>query len=377
MLLAAAAALLWHGSVHGQGDAERELERVRAEIEAVNDELASRLRSRDANTQALESIERERASTTRELADLDARTRELEARGRALTEQIAAAGRRLGAERGALAEQVRMSYMTGRRELVKLLLSQDSPATLGRMIVYYDYVNRARSKRIAAVRAELESLERLTAESEQVRTRLAAVRAETETELARLERQRGERAAVVARLEDSIASAGAELESLEREERRLAELVERLGEATAAFPVDVDEPFGELKGRLAWPVPGRLASAFGGPRNGGPMRWNGVVLESPSGTPVRAVHAGRVAFSDWLPGLGLLVIVDHGGGYMSLYGYNQALYKEAGDWVAPGEPIAQVGDTGGQPQPSLYFEIRHAGDPIDPRAWVAGAPAAP
>jgi septal ring factor EnvC (AmiA/AmiB activator) len=369
--------VLWQCPVLSQVDAERELEQVRVEIETVSEELASQMRSRDANVRALESIERALASTARELADLNARTRELEARGRELTAQMSAAEQRLGAEREALAEQVRMSYLTGRQELFELLLNQESPATLGRMMVYYDYLNRARSSRIEAVGAELDSLERLAEESDRVRARLETVRARTRAEHARLERQRRERAAVLTRLDDSIATGAEALESLERDEQRLAELVERLREATAAFPVDADEPFGDLEGRLTWPVPGRLASDFGEPRNGGPMRWNGVMLESPSGTLVRAVYSGRIAFSDWLPGLGLLIIVDHGGGYMSLYGHNQALFKQAGDWVAPGEPLGQVGDSGGQAAPSLYFEIRHEGDPVNPHEWVAGAPAPP
>jgi septal ring factor EnvC (AmiA/AmiB activator) len=147
--------------------------------------------------------------------------------------------------------------------------------------------------------------------------------------------------------------------------------VVRLAEATAAFPVDTDEPFARSKGKLAWPVQGRLAGSFGQPRGAGPVKWNGVLLEAAAGTPVRAVHRGRVAFADWLTGLGLLVIVDHGGGYLSLYGHNEALLKESGDWVEPGEPIAQVGDTGGQARPGLYFELRYKGEPIDPAPWIA------
>jgi septal ring factor EnvC (AmiA/AmiB activator) len=101
------------------------------------------------------------------------------------------------------------------------------------------------------------------------------------------------------------------------------------------------------------------------------VKWSGVLLEAAAGTPVRAVYHGRVAYADWLPGLGLLMIVDHGGGYMTLYGHNEALLKESGDWVEPGEPIAQVGDTGGQARPGLYFEIRLKGEPVNPHPWIA------
>lgn len=377
LLAAALAGACWPGRAVSQPDPERELEQVRTEIEAVAAELESQRRARDAGTQALESIERELAATARKLSDLDARVADLDLRRQELDRQTRAAQRRLAVERETLAEQVRMSYMTGRQEVLKLVLSQESPASLGRMMVYYDYLNRARSSRIDAVGAELDTLARLTAESADVEARLGALRTETEAEHERLSRQRAERAALLERLGDAIASAGDRLESLEREEQRLADLVERLAEAAAAFPVEVDEPFGDLEGRLAWPVAGRLANDFGTPRNGGSMRWNGVVLAAPAGTPVRAVYNGRVAFADWLPGLGLLVIVDHGGDYMSLYGHNEALFKEAGDWVAPGETIARVGDTGGRSEPSLYFEIRHRGDPVNPREWMPGPPAAP
>ncbi len=367
----------WHDRAAAQPEAARALDEVQNRIEAVSKELESQRRSRDANAQELKSIELELASTTRELDELDERVEALEVRQRELDEQTAAAEQRLGAERDALAEQVRMSYMTGREELFKLLMSQENPAELGRMMVYYDYLNRARSSRIDVVGRELASLERLSEESELVAARLERLRAEAAAERERLEQQRGERTALLERLEDSIASAGEELEQLEREEQRLEELLEQLDEATAAFPVNVDEPFGELRGRLVWPVPGRLAADFGEPRNGGPMRWNGVVLDSPAGTPVRAVYNGRVAFADWLTGLGLLVIIDHGDGYMTLYGHNQALYTEAGDWVAPGEAIAVVGDSGGRARPSLYFEIRRGGDPVNPHEWVPGQPEPP
>ena len=158
---------------------------------------------------------------------------------------------------------------------------------------------------------------------------------------------------------------------LRAEEQRLAELVQRLGELMAGFPVDTDEPFAASRGKLAWPVQGRVTGSFGQVLGAGPVRWNGVLLEAAAGTPVRAVHRGRIAFADWLQGLGLLIIVDHGGGYMSLYGHNEALLKESGDWVEPGEPIAQVGDTGGQARSGLYFEIRQNGEPVDPNRWIA------
>jgi len=266
--------------------------------------------------------------------------------------------------------------MTGRDELFKLLLSQESPATLGRMLVYFDYYNRARSVRIDSVAGELAKLAELDGETTRVEAELAALETAQASEVAALEKSRDERRAAVAKLDADIRDGTAAVAKLRAEEKRLADVVTRLTEVMAGFPVDTDEPFARSKGKLAWPVQGRVAGDFGQPRGAGPVKWNGVLLETAAGTPVRAVHRGRVAFADWLQGLGLLVIVDHGGGYLSLYGHNEALLKESGDWVEPGEAIAQVGDTGGQSRAGLYFEIRYNGEPVNPNPWIAKRPAA-
>ena len=228
--------------------------------------------------------------------------------------------------------------MTGREELFKLLLSQESPAALGRMLVYFDYYNRARSARIDDGRRRARrSSPTLEQETARVETELAALEAAQAREVAALERSRDERRAAVAKLDADIRDGTAAVAKLRAEEQRLADLVSALSELMAGFPVETDEPFASLKGKLAWPVQGKLAGDYGQPRGAGPVKWNGVLLEATAGTPVRAVYHGRVAFADWLQGLGLLVIVDHGGGYMSLYGHNEALLKESGDWVEPGE----------------------------------------
>jgi len=263
-----------------------------------------------------------------------------------------------------------MSYITGRAEVFKLLLSQQSPSTLGRMLVYYDYLNRTRSARIAAVGADLDKLAALNADTQRVEAELKDLEAAQATQAAAVAKSRDERQAVVTRLESTIKDDSDAVAKLKGEEKRLADLVEQLRQLMAGLPVEGDQPFATLKGKLAWPVQGRLAGDFGQPRAGSVVKWNGVLLEATPGTAVRAVYHGRVAFADWLPGLGLLVIVDHGGGYMSLYGHNEALLKESGDWVQPGETIAQVGDTGGAPKPALYFEIRFKGEPVNPHAWI-------
>jgi len=374
----AALALGWSlGVAQDRRESAAALAAVRKEIQALQDQIARESTRRDEGARALRSAEVEIAAATRKLAEVRADLKTQQTARQGLVQETQRAARSLAAEREALARQVRSSYMTGREELFKLLLSQESPADLGRMLVYFDYYNRARSARIGAVAGELAKLGELGQETARVEAELAALEETQAREVLALEQSRDDRRAAVAKLEGDIRDGTQAVKKLRGEEQRLADLVVRLAEVTANFPVDTDEPFARSKGRLAWPVQGRLAGNFGQLRGGGPVKWNGVLLEAAAGTPVRAVHRGRVAFADWLTGLGLLVIVDHGGGYLSLYGHNEALLKESGDWVEPGEPIAQVGDTGGQARPGLYFELRYKGEPIDPSPWIAKRPPAP
>ena len=375
LLVLAAAAASGAPLAVAQSDNDAALRAVRTEIKALQARLAREGSERDANARALRAIELEIAAGTRKLQELRTQLRAQQARQRSLGAETLRAGERLAAERRALAQQVRLNYLLGREEMFKLLLSQESPASLGRMLVYYDYFNRARSERIAAVSGELAELGALRAEGERVERELGAIETAQANEVAARGRAREERRALLATLDAGIADANARILALKADERRLAELVEQLGELLSGLPLDAEQPFARTKGHLSWPVQGRLAGEFGQPRGGGPVKWNGVLLEANAGTPVRAIYRGRVAFADWLPGLGLLIIVDHGAGYMSLYGHNEALLKESGDWVEPGDAIAQVGDTGGQARPSLYFEIRENGEPVNPHQWIAARPA--
>ena len=369
-----AGGLIGPGALRAQADDEAALNAVRAEIEALERRIGRQSVERDANAESLRQTELRIAAVNGEIARLRARAREQQERRETLAGQAREAEDRLAVEREALARQVRMSYMTGRQELFRLLLSQETPAGLGRMVAWYDYFNRARTGRIAAVSGELSTLSQLRAEAAGIETELAVLRAAEEAELEALDSTRAERSAVLARVEASMDESGDEMARLRGEEQRLVDLLASLGEVMAAFPIEAGVPFSDLRGRLSWPVSGRLAADYGQPRGAGALRWNGVLIDSVPGTAVSALYHGRVAYSDWLPGLGLLVILDHGDGYMSLYGHNDALLKSPGDAVTTGEAIAQVGDTGGRAEPSLYFEIRRNGEPVNPHSWISGTP---
>ncbi|MEE8237758.1 MAG: peptidoglycan DD-metalloendopeptidase family protein [Gammaproteobacteria bacterium] len=358
------------GGANAQDDGTQALQTLRSEIRLLEDRLASRQAEREVGLLALKEAELGAATAAGALRDVREHLASQLARQQGLREDTRLAGVRLDRERGALAEQVLMSYVAGRQEMLKLLLNQENPARLGRMVVYFDYLNRARSQRLVAVEAEIETSMELATESAQVARELGRLEQMQADELEVLEFSRNERRSVLAKLEQDIATSAGDIRQLRDEEQRLEEIFAELEASVELFPLEGAGSFPSIKGELAWPVSGSLVSDFGQARASGQLRWNGVVVAAPGGTLVRAVYYGRVAYADWLPGLGLLIIVDHGAGYMSLYGHNEALLKASDGWVAPGDVIAHVGDSGGQTRTALYFEIRHNGEPIDPRPWM-------
>ncbi|MBK1726204.1 murein hydrolase activator EnvC family protein, partial [Halorhodospira neutriphila] len=245
------------------------------------------------------------------------------------------------------------------------------PAAAQRLLVYYDYLHEARGERIAAaaaelrrlaelrrrLRGELERLERLEAELAERREGLAERRAERRSRRQALERRIAERGEAAERLEEQVAEQEALLERLRG---RLADIPEGIGAGRG---------LGEARGELPWPVQGPLEARFGDPRGGG-LKRKGIIVAAEPGTDVQAVAAGRVVFSDWLRGLGLLVIIDHGDGYLTLYGHNQALYVEVGEWLEAGDLLGSVGSSGARGEPGLYFGVRHGGEPENPLAWL-------
>ncbi|WJW75550.1 peptidoglycan DD-metalloendopeptidase family protein [Thiohalobacter sp. IOR34] len=356
----------------------RQLDQLRQRIAAVQQRLETARRKESRLSQALSEAERRIGRTGRRLHELNARLERQQRRLDELRAQRQQQQVRLDADRERLRGQVRAAYLLGRQEQLKLLLSPEDPQALGRTLVYYRYLNQARVRQIRGLRETLATLARLETEIGAEVEQLAATRREQQAALARLEKQRAERAALLAGIRAGIRGGSAELERLRRDEQRLQGLLEELRHALA----DVEQAgapqlaFAKQRRKLPWPVAGRLRARFGQPRGVGGLRWRGVFISAPAEQPVKAVSHGRVAFADWLRGFGLLIILDHGDGYMSLYGHNQALFREPGDWVEAGEVIAAVGDSGGMERSGLYFELRHRGKPIDPLKWCAGRPTA-
>ena len=353
---------------------EQELEEVRQQISDLKQRMDRRAAERDRVTGELQAAEVEIAETRQRLAELERQQAFSERRKAELDEQIGTLETRLEEEMAELRRQVRAAYTSGSGERLKLLLNQQDPATLGRVLAYYRYLNAYRGRNIEDVSGHLAEVSALRAEAAEEEARLKRLARDRYDKLTELNTAQERRRELLASLQQRLAAEGSEMERLAAEEQDLARLIAELSSILSDYPISSEEPFSSLKGRLTWPVAGRLVHEFGQPRGAGGVNWNGVVLAAPRGREVRTIYHGRVVFADWLAGMGLLVIIDHGDGYMTLYGYNESILTNTGDWVAPGDAIATVGDSGGQQQASLYFEIRKGTEPLNPRAWVTRQP---
>jgi septal ring factor EnvC (AmiA/AmiB activator) len=310
-----------------------------------------------------------------------------------------------------LAGQIRAAYAMGQKEKLKLLLNQQDPALSSRMMVYYDYLTRARLKKLEGIKATLQRLDQLDQQKQQEAALLMEDLERTKSEQIVLEGVRKQRNELLAQLGKEFSSNEQELQRLQESENKLQSLIASLQQASEELVFEAEkakqevtveaddislkqgdseaepevaeqkdnavEPktqvipakgdFPALKGKLPWPIQGRLVQKFGSPRLD--SRWDGVLIDAREGTAIRAVTSGKVVYAEWLRGYGLLTIIDHGKGYMTLYAFNQSLYKKMGDWVESGDVIAAVGQSGGRSQPALYFGIRKKGTAVDPLEW--------
>jgi septal ring factor EnvC (AmiA/AmiB activator) len=355
--------------------AKAKLAAVRARIAALTNRLGDELEERDALSARLREAElaitakRQRLDTLR-AAEAAAERRRAELRAEQERDQNA-----LRAERATLGAQVRAAYMIGRQEQLKLLLNQSNPASLGRTLTYYGYFAQERSGKIDTIQSQVMRLNQLVAEIDQQSAQLKTLADDASREMAGLEQARAERAAALAALTKQVASGNQELANLRREEQAVESLVADLTRMMQDFPVDATQSFDRMRGKLPWPVQGRVTAHYREAHaNSAPgMRWNGEMIEAARGAKVRAPYFGRVVYADWLQGLGLLLIIGHSGGYMTLYGHAEVLYKSVGDWVAPGDVIAALSDAAGA-APQLYFEIREGRKTVDPKAWLKTNP---
>lgn len=351
----------------------RELEQTQARIQSMRGALDRLESEKNRRIAELGEIERKYGALAQTLRAMDAETRRQTERMNELQRRRAGMREDVLKRHRALAGQVRSAYAMGRDEELKLLLNLEDPARAGRVLTYYGYLNRARAAELDSLQKSLDELRRLETEATEQAGRLEAAKASAERERGNLDMARRHRRELLSRIERETQDKSERLRRLQEDAARLQELVAELTRA-AEERRRSDEgasggAFAQAQGRMIWPLDGKLKARFGAPRMSGV--WDGVLIAAPEGTPVKAIFPGRAVFSDWLRGYGLLLVIDHGAGYMSLYAFNQSLYKKVGDPVEAGETIATAGDSGGQAEPGLYFGIREQGRPLNPQEWCA------
>jgi septal ring factor EnvC (AmiA/AmiB activator) len=354
-----------------EAEYQQRLQALSVSIKALHAELTTTKNSKDKLQQSLQTSEQDMAGLSKKIAYI----KEALAREKKHLNQLQAQRAELEKHRQGQQQQIisaiRQVYQLGQQSQLKLLLNQENPERVGRLVKYHDYIISAHQRDIDTYIKTIDELavvERTIATStqqlEKQQQRFAKRRQELQT-------SQQQRLNILAKLTSSLKQKGQQLSTLSSDRQRLQDLLDEATNALANLRLpNGAQAFAQVRGKLPMPTNGKILFAFGSPQFDGKLKRNGIFISNRPGAEVVSVHHGRVIFSDYLRGHGLLLILDHGDGYMSLYGHNQTLLKETGDWASPGETIATVGNTGGQQKVGLYFEIRHQGRPQNPRSWL-------
>lgn len=396
---------------------QSELNALKQRLEALQQDFRRNEAQRKEAADALRQSERAISTGLRQLRQLDGERQRARNELQTLSQQAAATEARIEQQQTHLVQALKGAYQRGQGDALKLILNGADPNQSARDLRYLAYLSRAQHEAIESLRRDLAQLADLQQAKAQKTTELTELQASREAEQQKLLADKRAREQVISKLSSEIRQQRREISALKRDERSLTQLVERLnrvmaeqaaraaararaaaqqarkkqknekspasnkretGSSRTAVAVNTetpvafrsDKPFSGLKGALRLPVAGELMNRFGAPREGGGLSWKGLFIRAAQGSAVKAIAAGQVVFADWLRGFGNLVIVDHGEGYMSLYSNNESLYKQVGERVQAGDAIASVGNSGGQPDTGLYFEMRHQSRPVNPLLWV-------
>lgn len=369
MLFAAAGAIAVQAA--DKSATEAQLKELRSRIESLRAQQEQRRRAESAARAELADIETRMGMTNRALKATRQELAAARQRLNSLNQERTTYRQQRDKSAQALKKQLRAAFMSGEQEYLKLLLNQQDPARFGRVMSYYRYLSEARAEQLKTLAW---AMGRLVSVEEKITGEIAALRTlekNQEAERKRLAGLQRQRERSLKQVAAEIVNDEKKIAGLLNDEKELSQLLTRIETVVKDVPVRLPKGanFAQLKGKLGWPARGDFLQQFGDSRHDGRLRWNGVLIRAPEGREVSAIFHGRVVFADWLRGFGLMTIIDHGDGYMSLYGYNQSLLKQVGDWVEAGEPVATVGNSGGQQGNALYFEIRHNGRAVDPRQW--------
>ena len=350
---------------------QSKLERLQKSIAKIQQHLKGSKRKRSHVLTELKKLESEISKNALVLNTLANDVQTIRQQKTKLERDLQQLNTQLSRQQTVLSEQMRSAYSMGHQQNLKMLLNQQNPAQAGRAQEYFNYFNRARTQQIETFSETIKRKKQTESELKQTLiTQNKLLQTQTQKKRKR-QKQRSQRKNLLTELGNKIKNQENTLSSLESSRARIENLLKSLGELLADIPGNPSEnqPFAAQKGKLPWPAKGSFLSKFGQPKNQGDLKWNGVLIKADFGTPIKVISHGRVAFSDWLQGFGFITIINHGDGYMSLYGNSESLFKQTGDWISAGDVIATAGDSGGQPQSGIYFEIRSRGKPVNPAKW--------
>ncbi|MEM8564243.1 MAG: peptidoglycan DD-metalloendopeptidase family protein [Pseudomonadota bacterium] len=360
-------------SVYGQTDEEaafEKLQKLQQDINRISSELSTDAQRRDSLQEELKTSEVELGKLQREiavnLANISRTGDELKTL-RSERDTMEAARDK---QQASISREMKTAWQLGQQGQLKVIMSQESPDTMARVLAYYRYFLEARKNLILSYRETLSQLENLEVRISSTLDDLKLKQSTLAEQQALLLTAQTRRNTALTELIENIDSKSGLLEQMQQDQEELEVLISAIKAAVAELEVQIDyQPFRAAKGKMPWPLNAKRSNNYGRPRNDGNMRWQGITIPAKAGTEVSAIHHGRVVYADWLRGSGLLLIIDHGDGYMSLYAHNQSLLREVGEWVSAGTPISTVGNSGGQEKSALYFEIRHQGKPTNPSSW--------
>jgi murein hydrolase activator len=349
-----------------------QIEELKERIEDIDDWLEDAEEDRSALERQLAATEKNISRLTRERRSLRQQAERQQQKLRELEKEAQELTRTLNRQRDSLKTQIRAAWMEGDAPAVKVLLNEIDPDKIARTMTYYEYLSKDTVTRLEAFRQSLQELRSTQAAVQSTRVELARTEENVAKRQQDLTASRQERQQTLAALNADIQNRRSEREELESDRKRLENLLEEVQQAINNIPSpNESQPFASLRNKLPWPVKGQVLSRYGERYADGKLRRNGLLIATGDDAEIRAIHYGRVVFANWLRGFGLITIIDHGDGYMTLYGHSSSLFTSPGDWVAAGEPIAQAGRTGGTDSPALYFEVRHNGKPDNPGRWLA------
>lgn len=359
------------GTVADKTKTEQELKQLRTAIKAVQSDLAKNQQQQSRAEKRVAEADKALSQATRTLRttnqNITNKRQSLSSLRKEQTQKKADSQQ----QKILLANQLRSAYTAGNEEYLKLLLNQEDPSKVTRMLKYYDYLNKARVENIQALQ---QNLERLAVIAEEINTNILDLEKLRQTQETQKQQQvsfKQQQQQALNSLKQEYSSNNQRLSKLRRDEQELQKLLNQLEQTLKDFsPPQTLQGLAAFKRKLNWPVTGRVLHRFGTAKLNSPLRWNGILISGKEGREVQSIQQGRVVFADWLRGFGLMTIIDHGKGYLSLYGHNQTLLKTAGDFVEAGEPIATIGQSGGSAQSGLYFEIRYQGKPQNPLRWI-------